>query len=70
MSETTQRGAAAADGEQRSDDTPSKEALSGREDERSPHPGGKASTAPEEENKECTTDTINDGDGNYLEPPD
>jgi hypothetical protein len=34
------------------------------------NPGGKASTVPEGEIKGCTTDTIADGDGGYLEPPD
>ena len=32
--------------------------------------GEKASTAPSEEIQGCAPDTIRDGDGNYLEPPD
>lgn len=33
-------------------------------------PAGKASTAPAEQIVECSADTIEDSDGNYLEPPD
>ncbi len=34
------------------------------------HPGGKASTVREAEIEGCSPDTIADGDGGYLEPPD
>ncbi|MFL5345731.1 MAG: hypothetical protein ACJ8AT_13135 [Hyalangium sp.] len=47
-----------------------KEAPSDRPDTEPSTSGGKAPTAPAEQITRCATDTIDDGDGSYLEPPD
>jgi hypothetical protein len=57
-------------GEQAPEDIPPKETRSTSPDPIPSTPGGKASTAADEDNQRCAPDTINEGDGNYLEPPD
>ncbi|WP_257454486.1 hypothetical protein [Archangium lipolyticum] len=57
---TTEQG-----GEQAPEDT-----RSAQPDAVPASPGGKASTAPGEDIQVCASDTIDEGDGNYLEPPD
>jgi hypothetical protein len=57
-------------GEQAAEDTTSEETRSARPDLIPSSPGGKASTASKEDIQRCAPDTINEGDGNYLEPPD
>jgi hypothetical protein len=47
-----------------------KEVRSAAPEEESSVPGGKASTASPEDVEGYAPDTINDGDGNHLEPPD
>jgi hypothetical protein len=46
------------------------ESRSAEPDEQPSTTGGKASTVPPCEHKECASDTIQDDGGAYLEPPD
>lgn len=47
-----------------------KEALADLRETEPTVPAGKASPVPPKETAEYSADTIEDGDGNYLEPPD
>jgi hypothetical protein len=71
MAETdTKRDAPAAAGDELvTEDTPSEETRSARPDVEPSTPGGKG-TATEEQIAGRAQDTITDGDGSYLEPPD
>jgi hypothetical protein len=62
MTDTTKsRLSPEAESEQKADEVRPEESF---------HPGGKASTAPADQIEGCSEDTITDGDGSYLEPPD
>jgi hypothetical protein len=47
-----------------------KEAFSEEREAAPEVPAGKASTVPADQAAGCSADTIEDGNGNYLEPPD
>ena len=66
-----ERGSASPPGPDKPlDDVRTEESRSAESDALPSTPGGKANAGPDEQIEGRAMDTITDGEGNYLEPPD